>query len=168
MIRLSVIIVTYNCFDLLKKCLESVCRFNDIGDELEVIVVDNGEDGSFEKIAAEPGLERVRAFKHENTGYGAGNNAGANMSSGDVLLFLNPDTEIIEPVFRFALEKFDDDGNVLNEEEAEQEWNHILETMCDGLHLYIEKDHTEFTDEENELWQTTKQYFFDYFERLWD
>ena len=66
------------------------------------------------------------------------------------------------------LEKFDDDGNVLNEEEAEQEWNHILETMCDGLHLYIEKDHSEFTEEENILWQTTKRYFFDYFERLWD
>lgn len=109
MVRLSVIIVTYNCFDLLKKCLESVFRHNDIGDELEVIVVDNGEDGSCERIRAVPGFERVMALKHENTGYGAGNNAGAALSGGDVLLFLNPDTEIIEPVFRFALDKFDSD-----------------------------------------------------------
>lgn len=66
------------------------------------------------------------------------------------------------------LEKIDDDGNVLNAEGAEQEWNHILETMYDGLHLYIEKDHMDFTDEDKVLWLTTKQYFFDYFEHLWD
>ena len=44
----------------------------------------------------------------------------------------------------------------------------ILDTMCDGLHLYIEKDHTDFSDSEKELWQTTKRYFFEYFEHLWD
>ena len=109
MIRLSVIVLTYNCFELLKKCIESIYRYNDIGDSLEIIVVDNGSDGSFEKIRQISGFERVISFNHKNTGYGAGNNAGADIATGDALLFLNPDTELIEPVFAFALEKFDSD-----------------------------------------------------------
>ncbi len=112
MIRLSVIIVTYNCFDLLKKCLESVYRYNDIGEELEIIVVDNGDDGSYERIKETAGFENVIAIRHENTGYGAGNNAGAEISNGEVLLFRNPDTELIEPVFRFSLDKFDNDSKL--------------------------------------------------------
>ena len=112
MVRLSVIIVTYNCCDLLQKCIESIYRYNDIGDELELIVVDNGDDGSYEKIRSIPGFEKVMSLKHENTGYGAGNNSGADNAKGDVLLFLNPDTELIEPVFRFALDKFDNDQNL--------------------------------------------------------
>ena len=110
--RLSVIIVTYNCFDLLEKCMESVYRYNDIGDSLEIIVVDNGDDGSYERIKTVPGFEGVISFKHENTGYGAGNNAGAKISEGEVLLFLNPDTEFIEPVFDFAIKKFDNDPDL--------------------------------------------------------
>ena len=112
MIRLSVIIVTYNCYDLLKKSIESIFRYNDIGDALELIVVDNGDDGSYEKIGAVPECEKVISFKHENTGYGAGNNAGAEISNGDVLLFLNPDTELIEPVFRYAIDAFDNDPDL--------------------------------------------------------
>lgn len=124
MIRLSVVIVTYNCLELLKKCIASVFQFNDIGEELEVIVVDNGSDGSYEKIKAMPGFEEVIAFKHENSGFGAGNNAGAAIAEGDVILFLNPDTELVEPVFKYALQKFDKD----------------IELGCFGVQL-IDKDH---------------------------
>lgn len=68
-----------------------------------------------------------------------------------------------------VLDQLADDGcTVLNEEEAEQTWSHILETICAGFHLYLEKDHLEFSKEEKELWITAKRYLFDYFEQLWD
>ncbi len=109
MIRLSVIIVAYNCYEYLKNCIYSIYRYNDIGDKLEVIVVDNGDDCSCERIASVPGFGGVIAFKHDNTGFGAGNNAGAKIAKGDILLFLNPDTVLVEPVFSFCLDKFDYD-----------------------------------------------------------
>ena len=39
--QLSVIILTYNSEKDIYQCLESVYQYNDIGEDLEVIVVDN-------------------------------------------------------------------------------------------------------------------------------
>lgn len=39
--RVSVIIVTYNSEKHIYDCLSSIYRYNDIGDLLEVIIVDN-------------------------------------------------------------------------------------------------------------------------------
>ena len=66
-----------------------------------------------------------------------------------------------------ALLKTDEDRNILNEAEAFQEWTRILHTICDGLHLYLTKDHTQFTAEELALWHRAKQYLSAYFEHLW-
>lgn len=55
-----------------------------------------------------------------------------------------------------------------NTEKAEREWDHILKTICDGLHMYIEKDISFFTKEEQELWSKAKLYLFCYFEWLWE
>lgn len=63
--------------------------------------------------------------------------------------------------------KIADDGKVENEEQARQQWNSILETICDGFHLYLEKSFSDFTDEEKELWNKAKKYLIDYFECLW-
>ncbi len=54
-----------------------------------------------------------------------------------------------------------------NEDAAFLEWQKILNTICEGLHLYIEKYPTEFSSAELELWQQAKKYLFDYFEHLW-
>lgn len=66
-----------------------------------------------------------------------------------------------------ALLKTDTDRNILNEAEAFQEWQQILHTICDGMHLYLTKDSTQFTAEDLALWHRTKQYLFAYFEHLW-
>lgn len=55
----------------------------------------------------------------------------------------------------------------LQEDAAFQKWQKILQTICEGLHLYIEKYQTEFSAYEQELWQKAKKYLFDYFEHLW-
>jgi GT2 family glycosyltransferase len=56
-----------------------------------VIVVDNGAGGA--EIKAVERLERVELVSPgRNLGYAAGSNLGAEKATGDVLVFLNPDT----------------------------------------------------------------------------
>lgn len=104
-ILLSVIIVSYKNLELLNSCIESIYKFNDIGDLLEIIVVDNSpEDDVY--IAIKHEFMKVTIVKNDNYGFGQANNVGMKLSKGEYLLFLNPDTVLIEPVFKFALEQF--------------------------------------------------------------
>lgn len=88
--RVSAVVVAYRSGEALTRCLESVLAAPAVR---EVIVVDNGSGG--------PEIETVRALAGvhvlepaENLGYGGGCNAGAAEARGDVLLFLNADTEV--------------------------------------------------------------------------
>lgn len=110
-ILFSVIIVSYKNLDILKDCLDSIYNYNDIGDKLEIIVVDNSpEDNIFNYI--KNNYKDVKILKSENRGFGAGNNLGAKIARGKYLLFLNPDTILIEPIFQFAIEKFEENNNL--------------------------------------------------------
>jgi len=89
---LSVIILTWNVRDLLRKCLASL-PWND--PQTEVIVVDAGSvDGSAEAVQQEFPSARLIA-QTENLGYTRGNNLGLRAANGRYLLILNPDTEVI-------------------------------------------------------------------------
>lgn len=103
---LSIVIVSYNCLDILKRCLDSIFQFNDIGEELEVIVVDNSDN--FETVECLKVTYRdVVCIKNINRGFGEANNVGAKVASGEYLLFLNPDTLIISPFFSRILKEFE-------------------------------------------------------------
>jgi len=88
---LSVIIVNWNGRHLLKECLDSV--FGQRGEDIEVIVVDNGScDGSAEFLRSAYG-EKIRLIELEsNRGWAGGNNRGIASARGEVLLLLNNDT----------------------------------------------------------------------------
>jgi GT2 family glycosyltransferase len=77
--RVSVIVVAYHAGETLSRCLAS------LGDGTDVVVVDNGGD-----VADAGGANLV--CPPENLGFAAGANLGAARASGDVLVFLNPDT----------------------------------------------------------------------------
>ena len=92
--KVSIIIVSYNHRDNLGSCLSSIleqCYRN-----YEVLVVDNGShDGSADYVEGKfPGVQVIRCER--NWGFGAANNLGASQASGDILVFLNPDT-IVTP-----------------------------------------------------------------------
>lgn len=109
--ELSVIIVSYKDIQILRDCLNSIKEYNDIGDELEVIVSDNSPDTIlYETIKKE--YEWVKIIKNENKGFGAGNNRGYEISTGKYLLFLNPDTVLVEPIFKFTIKQFEKDENL--------------------------------------------------------
>ena len=109
--KFSVIIVSYNNIQLLRDCLNSLKKFNDIGNDLEIIVSDNSPNFElYNAISRE--YEDIKIIKNENKGYGYGNNRGYDISEGEYLLFLNPDTVLIEPIFQFAIERFEKDKNL--------------------------------------------------------
>jgi GT2 family glycosyltransferase len=105
--ELTVILVTYKSRHVIDDCLGSIARFNDIGEGLEVIAVDNSpsEDDTYAHLMTRyPWVRSIR--NPANKGFGQGNNVGAKTAGGECLLFLNPDTILIEPVFSFLLGQF--------------------------------------------------------------
>ncbi|WP_300705006.1 glycosyltransferase [Bacteroides sp.] len=108
-IKLSVVIVTYNSLTLLKECLSSLYKYNDIYSLLEVIIVDNKSDDFLELnsfVTSEySSIHIIRNDK--NGGYGQGNNVGINAAKGDIILIMNPDVRLMQPIFKKALNVFD-------------------------------------------------------------
>lgn len=94
--RLSVVIVTWNCAELLAQCLASLRAQTGLG-ELELLVVDNASsDGSAERARAEwPGA--VVIANDRNLGFAQASNQGLAAAQGDLLLLLNPDTVLPQP-----------------------------------------------------------------------
>ena len=106
MCLLSIIIVSYNNKDVLIDCLDSISGQNDIGEDLEVIVVEQSpSDELFEYIIEN--YNWVETIRAKNKGFGAGNNRGFEIAKGKYILFLNPDTVLVEPICKYAIEKFE-------------------------------------------------------------
>lgn len=105
---LSIIIVSFQNIGILEDCLQSIFRYNDIGEDLEIIVSDNSLNHTLYDYISKKYTD-IKICKNDNIGFGAGNNRGVEISEGKYLLFLNPDTVIVEPLFKFAVEKFEQD-----------------------------------------------------------
>jgi GT2 family glycosyltransferase len=93
--QLSIIIVNYNSKKYLERCLLSVNNAI-INIDHEIIIIDNNStDGSRDYLAPEfPGVKFI--FNKENVGFAKACNQGFKISSGNYVLFLNPDTVIAE------------------------------------------------------------------------
>jgi N-acetylglucosaminyl-diphospho-decaprenol L-rhamnosyltransferase len=91
---ISVVIVSYKVPGLLRACLASLQR-EVVACSYEVIVVDNDSgDGSAELVRGEfPDVHLIAL--DENIGFAAGSNLGARAATGDYVLLLNPDTELV-------------------------------------------------------------------------
>ena len=104
---LSIIILNYNVRDLLLKCLDSVFKNKKTADNWQVIVVDNASsDGSVEALKEKYSIvqiphigsgEAVELMENkENLGFAAGNNVAIPKIKAPVVLFLNPDTKVVD------------------------------------------------------------------------
>jgi N-acetylglucosaminyl-diphospho-decaprenol L-rhamnosyltransferase len=89
---LSIIVLSWNVRELLRKCLASL-PLND--EQVEVIVVEAASaDGSAAMVRAEFPAVRL-LVQTENLGYTRGNNVGLRAALGRYLLVLNPDTQVV-------------------------------------------------------------------------
>lgn len=126
-IKLSIVILSFDTKELLRKCLESVDRCLVMGDNekkttntqplapnTQIIVVDNGStDGTVEMLGewskriksttSTTGIKLLR--NRENLGYARGNNVGIKEAKGQYIMILNTDT-IIKPGAIEKLVKF--------------------------------------------------------------
>jgi len=95
MITLSIIIVSWNVRDLLQRAIASAYASWGERPGLEIIVVDNAShDDSIAMLRADfPDVQVIA--NAENRGFTGGNNQGLAAATGDFLLLLNPDTEVI-------------------------------------------------------------------------
>lgn len=100
---LSILIVSFNGRDHLRRCLASIKNHCPTVPH-EIIVIDNASpDGSADMVADEfPWCKLIRLS--ENVGYGSAINLGVRTTKGNFLMFLNPDIEVGERTVDALLE----------------------------------------------------------------
>lgn len=91
--KTSVIIVTFNSAKTIKICLDSIIRFSP---NCEIIVVDNHSQDNSNEIIKKFSKSVKLIESGANLGFAKANNLGAKSATGEYLIFLNPDTKILE------------------------------------------------------------------------
>jgi GT2 family glycosyltransferase len=160
--ELSIIIVNYNSANFVLACVRSIFeQTNTVA--CEVIVVDNASyDGCSERLAHRyPDVIFVQS--QSNLGFGRANNLGAQRAQGDVLLFLNPDTEVkdcaIDHLYKRFL-KLDNPGAVgcrlLNSDGSLQK--SCVQALPTVLNQVLDADWLEQLFRKSDFWGTAALY----------
>lgn len=99
--HVSIIIPTKDKVDLLRACIDSILSKTTYA-HFDIIVMDTGSTepetlAYFDALKDEPRVQVIPCTGRFN--FGTVNNMGAHHARGDVLLFLNNDTEVLEPTW---------------------------------------------------------------------
>lgn len=106
--KYSFIIVSYNTCKFTVQCVKSIKE--NTKEDAEIIVVDN--DSKDETVYELKKLEYVKIIESkENLGFSKANNLGYANSSGEIIIFLNPDTELFSDIAEQFAEQFKKFGN---------------------------------------------------------
>ncbi len=104
--KLSIVIVNYQSRHHLEKCLFSVRKKIFTKIKSEVILINNDSRENLEEFVKNfPGLKLVENW--ENKGLSASWNLGRKFSEGEIICFLNPDTEILSENIEKLLQEFE-------------------------------------------------------------
>lgn len=80
--------------------IDSFYKYNDLGDAVKLVVVDNSPTAFWDMSKARKKYPLVKFYENPgNPGFGAANNIGFSLFKSDYVLFMNNDTEFTEPVF---------------------------------------------------------------------
>ena len=101
MIKISVILVTYNNADEINKCIDSL-KF--LKCEIEIIIVDNNStDQTLESISHHKRIVIIK--NNRNLGYSKAVNIGVKHATQNKILLLNPDTELFDQDYLALINK---------------------------------------------------------------
>lgn len=117
--KISIITVAYNSEKYIENFIQSVLQ-NTRETSWELVLIDNASaDRTVEKINDCLGRlgdfqkSKIKFLKSEkNLGYGGGNNLGAKHSSGDIYVFLNPDTLVEKNWILPIISKFENNPEI--------------------------------------------------------
>lgn len=119
----SIIIVNYKTLPLIVNCINSIIQ-KSTGISYEIIVVDNNSSDNFSECLKEKFGSLVTCVQlAENIGFGRANNEGVKIAKGRNILFLNPDTLLINDAIKILSDYLDANpkvgacgGNLYNED----------------------------------------------------
>lgn len=110
MIDISVVIVSYNCCDVLCLALDSVSRASELV-EAEIFVVDNNSsDNTLDVLKRDYSWVKL-IENRENIGFARANNIALAQCSGRVILVLNPDTIMPRTFLKSIVDYFTQNPN---------------------------------------------------------
>lgn len=108
--KLSIVIVTYLSKNEIVNCIESIPKVIH-EQEVEVIVVENNSGDDIEEVISD--FEHIKFINHGiNYGFGKANNIGFEASSGDNILFLNPDTIVNENALIHCMKRLESENEI--------------------------------------------------------
>ena len=93
-VDVSIVIVNYKAVSLILNCLDSIQQLTQEV-SYEIIVVDNNSNDDFELRIQERYPKVICVSLSENIGFGRANNEGVKIANGRNVLFLNPDTILL-------------------------------------------------------------------------
>lgn len=122
----SIIIVNYKTSAYIVECVKSIIeKTHDL--KYEVIILDNNSEPNFKEIISKAISSEHKDLFHfiplkENKGFGRANNDGLKYASGRNILFLNPDTALVNNAVKILSDFLDNHpkagacgANILNE-----------------------------------------------------
>lgn len=110
----SIVILTYNSEEYIEKCLESACKQD--YRQFELIIVDNNSTDRTKEILSDIKTKNTNykiIFNKENLGYNLGNQIGIDNSSGEFIVFLNPDSFLDESWLSNVIQIFEKDEDIM-------------------------------------------------------
>ena len=99
--ELSIIIVSWNVADHLRRCLLSIKKFALVSHE--VIIVDNNSSDNSQEMVKNDFPEYLLIANQKNVGFAAANNQALSRAEGKWLLVLNPDTVLFKETIQNCL-----------------------------------------------------------------
>ena len=136
-LKSSIIVVSYNSASDIRACIESIRR-NTVN-PYEIIVVDNcSADGTREYLETQKDIKVI--FNATNNGFSKGCNQGIKASTGEYIIFLNPDTLVTGDWDRRMVSHFKEGvgvvGPVSNYVAGLQKYEfHIKEPITGEIHI---------------------------------
>ncbi|MFC1711444.1 glycosyltransferase family 2 protein [Patescibacteria group bacterium] len=111
MIKLSIIIPSFNTKELLKACLRSIYKETQ-GISFEIIVVDNASNDSTVNMLKTSFPEVKLIVNQQNLGFAKANNQGLKKALGKNILLLNSDTIILDKAINKCLRFMESKENI--------------------------------------------------------
>jgi len=102
----SIIIVNYNTSQLVCDCVSSIIHQTE-GVDYEIIVVDNHSDSDVSIINQTYHHQVKLIVLEDNLGFGRANNEGLKVATGRNILFLNPDTVLLNNAIKILCDVLD-------------------------------------------------------------